>query len=114
MRYFFSWTAKDPSLLTEEVVAEIRKLLDVLAKRHGLEVLDFSVREGTVELLLSAPPRYSPADLVNLIKSYTAKSLAVRFPSVKQVKSLWNREYSVWSVGERRDNREDQEGRVDI
>jgi len=46
-------------------------------------------------LFVSAPPRYAPAQVVNMLKSITAKKLFEEFPHVK--KKLWGGKF--WAEG---------------
>jgi putative transposase len=42
------------------------------------------VKDDHVHLFLSAPPRYSPARVVQVIKSISAKMVFKEFPEVKK------------------------------
>ena len=41
------------------------------------------VKDDHVHLFLSAPPRYSPAGIVQIIKNISAKTVFKQFPEVK-------------------------------
>jgi putative transposase len=53
------------------------------------------VKDDHVHLFLSAPPRYSPAKIVQVMKSISAKMVFKQSPEVK--KQLWGGEF--WSDG---------------
>ena len=48
-----------------------------------------------VHVFMGAPPRYSPAEIVKVIKSVTAREIFRRFEEVKQ--ELWGGEF--WGEG---------------
>ncbi len=53
------------------------------------------VKNDHVHMFLSAPPRYSPAGVVQIIKSISAKMVFKQFLEIK--KQLWRGEF--WSDG---------------
>ena len=53
------------------------------------------VMEDHVRLFLSAPPRYAPAEIVQIMKSISAKMVFREFPEIKE--QLWEGE--LWSDG---------------
>ena len=60
------------------------------------------VREDQVQLFLSAPPRYAPARVVQILKSISARELFARFPRLRRSLwggQLWEDGYFVRSVG---------------
>lgn len=60
-------------------------------------------REDHVHLFLSAPPRYSPARVVQILKSIAARELFRRFPQLRRNLwggQLWEDGYFVRSVGD--------------
>ena len=61
------------------------------------------VVEDHVHIFLEAPPKYSPAQLVQIIKSITAKEVFKKFHDLRKqlwAGELWNDGYFVRSVGD--------------
>ena len=61
------------------------------------------VREDHVHLFLVVPPRYAPSEVVNILKSISAKMLFKEFSAIKKQLwggKLWNDGYFVRSVGD--------------
>ena len=55
-----------------------------------------------VHVFVSAPPRWSPAQIANLLKGYTSRYLRERFPELKRVcgrDQLWTQTYYVGTAG---------------
>lgn len=53
------------------------------------------VAEDHVHVFLLAPPRYSPARIVDMMKSISAKKIFAEFPKVKE--KLWGGKF--WARG---------------
>ena len=63
-----------------------------------------SVSQEHVHIFLSAPRRYSPAQVVQRLKSISVRMVFQEFPEVKQElwgEELWNDGYFVRSVGDK-------------
>ena len=61
------------------------------------------VMEDHVHVFLEAPPRYSPAEVVQIMKSITARELFRRVPRHREqwlASELWSDGYFVRSVGD--------------
>ena len=91
-------------ILRGELAKGLKTSFQEICERYGFEIDTMEVKEDHVHLFLSAPPRYSPARIVQLIKSISAKMVFKEFPEVK--KELWGGEfwgdgYFVRSVGDK-------------
>jgi len=56
-----------------------------------------------VHVFISAPPRYSPSDLVQILKSISAREIFKKFPRMKRQMwsgKIWSDGYFVRSVGD--------------
>ena len=82
-------------ILSGDLAKGIRESFAEIAERYGFEIDTMEVKDDHVHLFLSAPPRYSPAEIVQIIKSILAKMVFKQFPEVK--KQLWGGEF--WSDG---------------
>jgi len=55
-----------------------------------------------IHLFVSAPPRYSPAQLVNLFKGISSRRLRQEFPALRRYpnrRHLWTTSYYVGTAG---------------
>ena len=85
-----------------EVAEETERLLREAAEKNGMEILALSVQPDHVHVFISAPPRFAPADIVNLLKGYTSRKLREKFPHLKREvhsRGLWVRSYYVGTAG---------------
>lgn len=108
LNYHFVWIPKYcRKVLVDQVKEELEKLIFEIAKKHKIEILFLSVQPSYVHLFVSAPPRLSPAQIVNLFtaqivnlfKGVSSKKLLEQFPYLRTKEGLWSRTYYVRSAG---------------
>jgi putative transposase len=102
LKYHFVWIPKyRKQLLVGEVAEAMREILPKIAEAYEMEIETMEVVENHVHIFLSAPPRYSPARIMQIIKSISARELFARFPWLKD--KLWGgelwEESSIFTVG---------------
>jgi len=103
--YHFVWTPKyRKKVLKGEIAEGVAEILKWVAKRYGFEIETVSVQLEHVHVLVSAPPRYSPADLARMMKSMTAKEIFEEYPRWQQKEfwggKLWERGCYIGTSGE--------------
>src|SRR3990170_66727 len=62
---------------------------------YDLDIERMAVVEDHVHIFLGAPPKYSPGEIVRILKSKSAKVVFREFPEVRE--ELWGGEF--WSDG---------------
>ena len=101
--YHLVWLPKyRRSILSGEVQAETKRLLAEWCERHGLTLVALETDEDHLHVFVSAPPRFSPAMLANLLKGYSSRFLREKFPRLKRVcgkEQLWTSSYYVGTAG---------------
>jgi putative transposase len=96
LKYHFVWTPKyRKELLTGEVAEAAREIVQSVAEAYEMEIDTMEVMEDHVHVFLSAPPRYSPARVMQIMKSISAREIFARFPWVRR--KLWGGEF--WGDG---------------
>ena len=81
------------------IAEELQRLIEEVSTKSNIEILSLSIQPDHVHLFISAPPQYSPAQLINLFKGYTAKRLLERFPHLRTKHGSWTRSYYVGTAG---------------
>jgi putative transposase len=79
-----------------------KELLNECCQRHGLALLALETDLDHVPVFVSAPPRFSPAQIANLLKGYTSRYLRLQFPFLKKLcgtDHLWTQAYYVGAAG---------------
>jgi putative transposase len=96
LKYHMVWVPKyRKMILGGELAKRLKMSFEEISERYEFEIDTMEVKDDHVHLFLSAPPRYSPAKIVQIIKSISAKMVFKQFPEVK--KELWGGEF--WSDG---------------
>ena len=101
--YHLVWIPKyRRKILTGEVQAETKRLIAECCERHRLTLLALETDEDHVHVFVSAPPRFSPALIANLLKGHSSRYLREKFPHLKKVcgkEHLWTSSYYVGTAG---------------
>jgi putative transposase len=104
LQYHLVWAPKyRKDVLVGEVVQTVETLFRQIAEAYEIEIDTMEVLEDHVHLFLSAPPRYAPARIVQILKSISARELFARFPRLRRRLwggELWEDGYFVRSVGD--------------
>jgi putative transposase len=105
LNYHLVWCPKyRRSVLTGPVAGRLRQLLDEIAVQYGFEVLACEVMPDHAHLFVSAPPKYSPADLAKLFKGITSRRLRQELGEQIRYKlwkpgTLWSPSYYASTAG---------------
>ena len=104
LKYPIVWAPKyRKDVLVGEVAPTVETLFRQIAEAYDMEIDTMEVMEDHVHLFLSAPPRYAPARIVQILKSISARELFARFPRLRRRLwggELWEDGYFVRSVGD--------------
>ncbi len=96
LKYHFVWTPKyRKEILTGEVAEAVREIVQSVAEAYEMEIDTMEVMEDHVHVFLYAPPRYSPARVMQIMKSISAREIFARFPWLRR--KLWGGEF--WGDG---------------
>ena len=96
LMYHFVFPAKYRRVVIDENVDKIIKETCVeISKRYEIYFLEIGTDKNHVHFLIQSVPRYSPTQIVRIVKSITAKEVFAKCPEVK--KKLWGGEF--WSDG---------------
>ena len=99
LKYHFVWIPKYRKELLIGEVAEARNdLPDEIAEAYDMDIDTLEVMQDHVHLFVSSPPRYSPARVMQILKSVSTRELFARFPWLRR--KLWGDGYFVRSVGD--------------
>ena len=103
-KYHLVWVPKYRKMvLSEPVARRCKGLFQEIAERHGFEIVEQEVMPDHVHVFVSAPPRWSPAELVNVLKGVSARRLLEEFPELREAMwggSLWSDGYFVRATGD--------------
>jgi putative transposase len=104
LKYHIVWTPKyRKALLVGEVAQAVQELFYRIAAAYDLELDTREVMEDHVHVFLSAPPRYAPARIAQILKSISGRELFARCPRLRRPLwggQFWEEGYFVRSVGD--------------
>ena len=96
VKYHFVWIPKyRKQILTKQLKKRVEELFREIAEEYEFEIDVMGIEEDHVHIFLSAPPRYSPAKIVEVLKSISSRKVFAEFPGLE--KELWAGEF--WSDG---------------
>ena len=103
LKYHFVWCPKYRKMVLKGNIGKyVAHVIYEIAERYDFEVVELAVMPDHVHLFVSAAPENSPAHLLQVIKSITAREVFKRFPGIKRFLwggALWERGYFVMSSG---------------
>jgi len=77
----------------------VEETVQELSKAYKFDILALEIMPDHIHLFISALPRYSPSELINVIKGATGRKIGQKFPQYKQKGSVWTRAYFVATAG---------------
>lgn len=104
LKYHFVWIPKyRKKLLTGEVARFVGQVFKRIAREYGWEIEEMAIQPDHVHLFLHVPPKYGPAQVVQIMKSISAREVFKQFPRLRKplwAGEFWNDGYFVRSVGD--------------
>jgi len=105
--YHFVWIPKYRyQILVKEVKPRLKDILTELCEWLDITIIEGAICSDHVHMYISMPPKYSPAQVMKLLKGKSAEYLRKEFPELcKQYwgMHIWARGYFVSTVGIDRD-----------
>jgi putative transposase len=94
--YHFVCPAKYRRVVFSETVDDCLKSICLeISQRYEIHFLEIGTDKNHVHFLVQSVPKYSPTQMVTMIKSLTAKEIFKKHPEVKKI--LWGGEF--WPAG---------------
>ena len=105
IKYHLVWIPKyRKDVLRGEVGEYLKEVFQRIAEEYELVIDIMEVMEDHVHIFVEVPPRYSPARVVQIMKSISAREVFKKFPEIREqlwAGELWNDGYFVRSVGDK-------------
>ncbi len=81
--------------MSDEVSEHLKEVFQRIAEEYEFKIDTMEVMEDHVHIFVEVPPRYSPAQVGQILKSVSAREVFKKFPKLR--KQLWAGEF--WSDG---------------
>ena len=105
LKYHLVWIPKyRKHIFSREISEYLKEVFKRIGDEYGFRIDTMEVVEDHVHIFLEAPPRYSPAEVVQVMKSISGREVFKKFPKLRKqlwVGELWNDGYFVRSVGDK-------------
>jgi putative transposase len=105
LKYHMVWIPKyRKQVLDKEISDYVKEIFQRIAEEYEFNIDTMEVMEDHVHIFIEVPPKYSPAEVVRIMKSISAREVFKKYPKLrKQFWSgeLWNDGYFVRSVGDK-------------
>ena len=90
-------------VFSEEVDTTLKDICLEISKRYKIHFVEIGTDQDHVHYLVQSVPKYSPTEIITIIKSITAKEIFKQHPEVQKIlwgSEFWSDGYFVGSVGE--------------
>jgi len=102
LNYHIVWIPKyRRKLFTGQMELRLGEIIRESCIRNNISVLALEIMPDHIHLFVSAPPRWSPSEIVNIIKGYSSRKMRQEFSQLKKMikDELWTRTYFIGSAG---------------
>jgi putative transposase len=104
LKYHLVWIPKyRKEVMGGEISEYLKEIFQRIAQEYGFSIDTMEVLEDHVHIFVEAPPRYSPAQAVQIFKSISGREIFRRFPKLREqlwAGEFWSDGYFVRSVGD--------------
>ena len=105
LKYHLVWTPKyRKQIMKGEIAQYTEEVFKHIAEEYGFWIDTMGVEEDHVHIFLEVPPKYSPKQVVQILKSISAREVFEKFPRLRRqlwAGELWSDGYFVRSVGDK-------------
>jgi putative transposase len=105
LKYHLVWIPKYRKHILDNGVSEyLKEVFGKIAEEYGFKIDTIGIMEDHVHIFVEAQPKYSPAEVVQIMKSISAREVFKKFPKLRKqlwAGELWNDGYFVRSVGDK-------------
>jgi putative transposase len=104
LKYHLVWVPKYRAhVLGGEVAEYVKEVFVQIAEEYEFRIDTMEVMEDHVHVFIEAPPGYAPAQVVQILKSISAREVFKKFPKIRKAMwsgMIWADGYFVRSVGD--------------
>ena len=86
--------------LIDGVEVRFKELVRQICEQNDVDILAMECHVDHCRLFVNCPPSLSPADVMRLIKTNTARHLLHEFSAFAKTHNLWTRSYFVSTAGD--------------
>lgn len=102
--YHFVWIPKYRHKVFEEPYqSALKSIIEKVGYDYNIEIVELEIPVDHIHMVARAEPRTAPSDIMQIIKSISAREFFRRFPQIKKRffwgGKLWTQSYFVETIG---------------
>ena len=98
LRYHFVWVPKyRKRVLTGEIAKRIEGMIRFAAQINEWEILELAIQTDHVHLYIGASPKWSPSEMMKVIKGGTSNKIRELFPELDEI--YWGATFWMGAIG---------------
>ena len=104
LMYHFVWIPKYRHKVFSEPYREVLKgIIEKIGYDYDIDIVELEIPEDHIHMVVRGEPKKSPSDVMQVIKSISAREFFRRFPQIKRRYfwggKLWTQSYFVETIG---------------
>ena len=104
LMYHFVWIPKYKHKVFCEPYREVLKgMIEKIGYDYDIDIVELEIPEDHIHMVVRGVPKMSPSDVMQIIKSISARELFRRYPEIKKQYfwggKLWTQSYFVETIG---------------
>ena len=102
--YHFVWIPKyRHEVFKEPYRSSLKAIIEKIGYDYNVEIVEIEVPEDHIHMVVRAEPKVSPSDIMQIIKSISAREFFRRYPEIRERYfwggHLWTQSYYVETIG---------------
>lgn len=96
INYHLVWIPRyRKKVLIGKIAERLKQLLSEIASHHRFQIVAAEIMPDHVHRFVSAPPKFSPAEIVRLFKGITSRKLMQEFADLRR--QYWGEKATLWA-----------------
>jgi len=102
--YHFVWIPKyRHKIFNEPYRSSLKAIIEKIGYDYNIEIVELEVPVDHIHMVIRSEPKISPSDIMQIIKSISAREFFRRYPDIKKRYfwggKLWTQSYFVETIG---------------
>lgn len=104
LMYHFVWIPKyRHKVFSDPYRSDLKEIIEKIGYSHDIDIVELEIPEDHLHMVVRGVPKMSPSDVMQVIKSISAREFFRRYPEIKKRYfwggKLWTQSYFVETIG---------------